>query len=333
MKILQIIQQDQLRGAEVFTRDLVLSLYKNQLGLQLRVVILHGSVQGNLNFGETPVEKLGIEKSGSLVKLKGLKRLNQVVKRFVPDIIQANASDTLKYSVLGKMLFRWNCKIIFRNAAMTSDWVRGRFRYAFNKFLVDQTDFVISVSHKSLNDFLSFYQYNPKHIECIPVGAYFESPELPVELGQSGKAVILHLGAYKPEKNHEGLFAIFEQFATTIQGAELKCYGAGDPDSVRAYIPKSLKDRILLNKSTPDVNLVIRESTLLMLPSHTEGLPAVLCEATAQGRLSIAYNVGAIKELFPDDYPGIVESGDVAAAAGIAIELTKDTKTMQYWLK
>ncbi len=77
---------------------------------------------------------------------QGWKQLADQVKEQQPDIVQANAGDTLKFAVMSKVLFGWKAPIVFRNANMMSAFMDGRIKYRFNKFLLSRVAHVISVS-------------------------------------------------------------------------------------------------------------------------------------------------------------------------------------------
>src|SRR4051812_46062486 len=109
MRILHLIQKQQLRGIEVFAAQL--STHLVNAGNEVMIVSLYGGT-GTLPF------------SGKILSLDGdikkkffdwnaWKRLSKIIKDFKPDVVQANAADTLKYAVFSKKLFGWNQPVIF----------------------------------------------------------------------------------------------------------------------------------------------------------------------------------------------------------------------------
>lgn len=65
---------------------------------------------------------------------------------------------------------------------------------------------------------------------------------------------------------------------------------------------------------------LMKESDLLLLPSHNEGLPIAILEAMSAGLAVLSTTVGGIPEAIPDDESGLlIEPGDIKAlAAAIA---------------
>ncbi|HUP11733.1 MAG TPA: glycosyltransferase, partial [Niastella sp.] len=53
------------------------------------------------------------------------RKLAQIIKAEKPDVIQANAGDTLKYAVLSKLYFKWKQPIVFRNASTISLYIKS----------------------------------------------------------------------------------------------------------------------------------------------------------------------------------------------------------------
>jgi glycosyltransferase involved in cell wall biosynthesis len=70
---------------------------------------------------------------------------------------------------------------------------------------------------------------------------------------------------------------------------------------------------------------LMRDSDILILPSHTEGLPLVLLEGMSQGLPVVASNVGGVPEIVRDEVTGLLfPVGDVDALAGAISRLVSD---------
>jgi hypothetical protein len=112
MKIIQLIQRPQLRGAEVFA--CLLSSKLVDMGHEVIVVsIFDGAI--DLPF-DGRIETIGGAQHSKFTDWEAWKRLAALISKERPDLIQANAGDTLKYAVLSKLFFRWDYPIVFRNA-------------------------------------------------------------------------------------------------------------------------------------------------------------------------------------------------------------------------
>ena len=102
MRILQIIQQKQYRGAEIFACQI--SSHLINLGHKVEIVSIY---DGNalLPF-KNKIPTLSSQDSNRYLDLQGWKKLADIIEGFKPDIIQANAADTLKYAVFSKLNYK-----------------------------------------------------------------------------------------------------------------------------------------------------------------------------------------------------------------------------------
>ena len=107
MKILQIIQKKQLRGAEVFASQL--SQHLEARGHEVMMVALADGV-ASLPF-DGGIRVLGASLGKRFWDLKAWRSLARMVRKFAPDIVQCNAADTLKYAVFSKLLCRKSQKL------------------------------------------------------------------------------------------------------------------------------------------------------------------------------------------------------------------------------
>lgn len=163
--------------------------------------------------------------------IKAWRRLAQLIKKEKPDIIQANAGDTLKYAVFSKLFFRWKQPIVFRNASTISLYIKSTPAKLLNGFFFRFAKKIISVSNTSAKDFERLFPQYKNRIVTIPVGieeatqqneGATENP-----LAGAGNPAIVHVGGFTYEKNHTGLLNIFEGILKKQPAATLHCVGDG----------------------------------------------------------------------------------------------------------
>lgn len=112
---------------------------------------------------------------------------------------------------------------------------------------------------------------------------------------------LLAVGRLHPVKNYP--FLIQGCAALREQGMDLLCWIAGDgPERTRLerlIAACGLQDRVLLLGQVPrrDLTSYFRHADLVVLTSHSEGLPVVLMEAMAHARLVLAPSITGIPEL------------------------------------
>lgn len=144
------------------------------------------------------------------------------------------------------------------------------------------------------------------------------TPATAAERSYSGPATILSVGRVDEEKNplmladvlkrlvDEGgewrLVAIGEGSLEQALRDRLHELGLGEVGSLRGYVDQS------------ELPAVYRQSHVLLITSHTEGLPQVVLEAFAAGLPVVSTDVGGIAEAVGDAV-ALIEPDDVAGAA------------------
>jgi len=131
-------------------------------------------------------------------------------------------------------------------------------------------------------------------------------------------------GRWSEEKDPTG----FVQIAKLLDGKAGLCgvmTGAGPlHEAVHQSVLQSRihSDRFRLLGLVPDVQFVLRNLDLLLLPSRVDGRPVVVMEAMANGIPVIASNVGGLSELIEDGVTGFLcNPGDYASFVARVMEL------------
>lgn len=106
--------------------------------------------------------------------------------------------------------------------------------------------------------------------------------------------------------------------------------GDGDVEDLRKAVARAgLSERIEVPGwvGTDEVDILLKESDILLLPSHAENLPLSMLEGMANGLCPVVTPVGAIPDVIRDGENGLlVPVNDPAALASAMIRLIKDTE-------
>lgn len=315
MKILQVIQKPQLRGAEIFASQLSNQLIN--LGHEVTMVSIFEGHE-KLPF-EGEMKELNRPLKKRFFDWKGLKLLAEIIAKKEPDIIQANAGDTLKFTVLSKLIFGWKQPIVFRNANKMGDFIDSSIKYLFNKILVNKLTHVLSVSELCRKDFLTTFRFEENKTTTITIGIDTrEIKSIPPDLVSvfNRGPVLINVGSLVPEKNHIGLIRIFKKLHEENKDVQLVIIGKGKTKSnLDLSIKKwGLENDIHFLGNRSDVLEIINCSKAFLLPSLVEGLPAVILEAQYCKTPVIANNVGGISEVIRNNETGIlIEKGNETA--------------------
>ncbi|PTX10666.1 glycosyltransferase involved in cell wall biosynthesis [Pontibacter mucosus] len=312
MKVLQLLQKPQLRGAEIFASQLSNHLEESGVTVHL-ISVFEGTSElpftGKISHLKRPLNK-------RLWDFKAWKTFAELVKREQPDLIQANAGDTLKFAILSKLFYKWDTPVVFRNANKMGDFIDTKPKYLLNRFFVNQVEAVVSVSQLCEKDFIKTFKFPVSRITTIPIGVEEQNTasEPPSDLMSifSNYRVLVNIGSLVPEKNHETLIDIFDAVAKNDPTVFLMVIGDG---RLRTELESkvsglSSKGRILFAGYRNDVLQVLQHAEAFLMPSLIEGLPAVILEAMYCKTPVIANNVGGISEVVNSETGWLIQKDD-----------------------
>ena len=142
-----------------------------------------------------------------------------------------------------------------------------------------------------------------------------------------GRPTALFVGMLEAYKNIDGLAAAWRQVVRELPEALLVILGEGSRrdvvDELVAELPEQVEH---IEQLLPEgVAAQMDRSTVLVLPSRSEGLGRVLVESMARGRGIVASRVGGIPDVARDDREALlVEPGDVDELARALVRVLAD---------
>jgi glycosyltransferase involved in cell wall biosynthesis len=276
---------------------------------------------------------LGGKRGGFSIKL--LLRLMKLIKTRKPDIIQANGSDTLKYSAIAKFFYP-HMNIVYRNISMVSARTRpGSFRTKMNSLLFKKVDRVTSVGNESLGDLIKTFGYPSAKARVMRRGI----PELNFEHTASKKKiaeefdfpvsdfVLMYTAQFSPEKNQEFLIDSFEKVLAEGFKARMLFVGMGERmEEMKAIVAeKKLNKHILFTGYRKNVPELLAGSDVFVFGSKIEGVPGALLEAGMQSLPVVAVSTGGVSETMLNGKTGILlDKHDPAEFARAIISLLEN---------
>lgn len=145
-------------------------------------------------------------------------------------------------------------------------------------------------------------------------------------------AIVLLPARIAQGKGHIDAIAAIEMIKG--MGIKVKLVFAGNINNhdymarlTRSIVKKGLQQNIFYagRLDRDELRKLYAKSSIVILPSHEEGLGKVLLEAQAMGKPVIAYNVGGVPEALRDGQTGfLVEKGDSSALAKKMMLLLND---------
>lgn len=310
LKIVQIIQKPQFRGAELFACQL--SNHLMSQGHEVLMVCLYKG-DAELPF-EGPIINLQRPENKRFFDFFGWKKFSDIIENYHPDIIQANAADTLKFAASTKFFFHITIPIIFRNANKIGDFMKFPIKKIINSLYLSQVSIVLSVSKLCRKDFLKTFNLPAKKVKTIEIGVD-NYPDVESKLdfkNIENKKVIVHVGSFVSEKNHSGLIRIFAQVLQSHSDAVLLLIGKGIlTEQVRELVLKyKISKNVFFLGYRKDVMEIFKKSHCFVLPSLIEGLPGVILEAMYSKLPVVTYDVGGISEIINSDTGSLVKKNN-----------------------
>lgn len=170
-----------------------------------------------------------------------------------------------------------------------------------------------------------------RSIEMIPNfvdGRRFaRQPKRSRRWASQGEPLVVHVSNFRPVKRLIDVVAIFEQIHAEVPSARLLLVGEGpDRSAVEERCGKSAAaERIAFAGPVVEVEDVLAEADLLLLPSETESFGLAALEAFACEVPVIASRTGGLPEVVSDGVHGLLYPvGDVDGMARGAAELLRD---------
>jgi glycosyltransferase involved in cell wall biosynthesis len=114
-----------------------------------------------------------------------------------------------------------------------------------------------------------------------------------------GTFVLLHVGSFRPEKNHIGLLEIVGHIVKSIDPAVLICVGDGHerPRIERAARERGLAANVRFEGTQLDVRRYMAAADVLVFPSRFEGFGNVLVESQDAELPIVASDIAAHREV------------------------------------
>jgi glycosyltransferase involved in cell wall biosynthesis len=313
MRIIQLITKKQRRGAEIFAAQLSEQL--QSIGHEVLLVALYDGEAVLPFFGKTI--SLDRNPSRRMTDRQGWKILSAIIADFKPDLIQANASDTLKFASFSRLFYKWSAPLIYRNANQMSLFIRGKSALLYNKLIMKQVTGVASVSKASMDDFKSLFSV--QLIERLPIGIDPDSIAQNCEVlsnRQISGEYLLFAGSLVKEKNPLGMLDIFNSVFEKHPSLHLIFLGSGPLEASLKEKIKALRMESFVSLIPNQENIfpILSQAKALVMPSKIEGLPGVILEAMYCQVPVVAYGVGGIPEVVINKETGwCVDSGNSEA--------------------
>jgi glycosyltransferase involved in cell wall biosynthesis len=310
--IVHLVASTDRRGAETFALDLSGALAA--LGWRSETVALAPGRSGGLDLepvGDAPLS------------LRTLQRLRRRTRG--ANVVVAHGSTTLPACALA--LGGRGRPFVYRNIGDPYHWATSHLRRLRTTAFLARAAQIVALNERSGTAMRELYRVPPRKLTAIPTGVSSRSHQpapadrratarLGLGIG-SAAPMVLTIGALSPEK---GVDLAIDALADL---GDALLVVAGDGSELAALERRAhrlgVTRRVRFTGSHRDLSHLYAAADVVVLPSRTEGLPAVAIEAGMRGLPVVATDVGYVTDIVEDGVTGFVVSpGDPRAiAAGI----------------
>ncbi len=317
--LLQVIQQGELRGAEVFALDLCGALAREG-SWDVSLLSLFGMEENYTAAAAGAGLTVAVAQPDGHARgfdVRLARRLQSLIDAGRYRIVQANGAATLKYLAVARRLSRRPWGLVYRAIGMGSFWRRGPARRLAYRWLLAQPDVVVAVSRAVAEDLTAAARLDPRRVVVVPNGVEpsrirSEPADRERTRGELGVApserLLIYVGSLAPEKNLSALLAVVA--ACRQQGLPVKALLVGDGPCRGRLLEDVQRHRlegtVHLLPSQDRVGRFLAAADLCVLPSLSEGMPAALIEAGLAGIPAVAYAVGGVPEVIEHDITGVL---------------------------
>ena len=275
-----------------------------EAGWRVRVISLRdaGVMTEPLRAAGIPVSALGC---GGFADLRALWRLARELKRNPTDLVQCFLHQA---NIYGRLAVRF-CGQPKRLRPVVVSGIRVADR-RFWVILTDRltrfcTDHYVAVSKHVAATHAELCRLKDDAISFIPNGV--EIPSEPVHAADTAFPKLLFVGRLTKQKAPLDLLEAFHLLPDDVQRRCLLNFVGDGPlaFSLRTAIDRlQLNDRVHVVGHSDEVPALMRDSTVLVLPSRWEGMPNVILEAMAIGLPVLATSIDGTQDVMDDGVTG-----------------------------
>jgi glycosyltransferase involved in cell wall biosynthesis len=183
---------------------------------------------------------------------------------------------------------------------------RRAYRRLMRHLITKYATHLVAVSHSARDAFSTPAEFDSLKWSVLYNGFEFsqfnrdDRERVRAELGiKPLDPVVIHVGRFVPEKNHQGLLAIAKMVNTALPATTWIFVGDGPlrRDIEAACATMALWSRARFVGTRDDVPRLLGAADAFVFPSLSEGLPGAVVEALATGLPVIASDIPGVREI------------------------------------
>lgn len=309
MKIVQVIPEFSMGGAETMCENLTLALLRQ--GHDVTAVSLYHT--------ETPITERLIfhnvrvlffeKKLGFDVRL--IFQLAEFFKKEKPDVVHTHLY-TMKYVIPATVLAGVKTRVhtvhnVAEKEATPQNQKLNSFFYHF--FHVT----AVALSEEVKKSIENVYRIPGQKIPIVFNGIDLSKCVVKQNYEISNNSPrILHIGRFSEQKNHVGLLTAFQKVLEAYPDAILELVGDGElrPEMEQLVVRLGIENNVHFLGLQSVVSQFLHDADIFILPSNYEGVPMTLIEAMGTGLPIIATCVGGVPDMLADGVSALLIRND-----------------------
>ena len=312
MKIVQVMPEFGLAGAEIMCENLVYELIRH--GHDVIIISMydfHSAITHRLENAGVDIRYLR-KKSG--LDLSVIFKIKRILKETKADVIHTHRY-CAQYAIPAAILAGVKRRVHTLHSIAKKE--NGKLARKLNKFFFKHCSLIpVALSELNRDSIVEEYGIKKEKIPVIFNGINLSKCKPKENYSLNGTFKILHVGRFSPEKNHIGLLQAFKLFHKNHANTELWLIGDGEKKAeIERYVYESgLASNVRFLGLQSTVYTYLRDADIFSLPSNYEGMPMTLIEAMGSGMPIVATKVGGIPNML-DEESALLISTEVEAIA------------------
>ncbi len=208
-------------------------------------------------------------------------------------------------------------------------------------FSINKSDFVTSVSQNLKESTLALFKITntieviPNFIELDKINLESNDPRQRSVMANENERIITHISNFRKVKRIPDIIKIFYAIQKEIP-AKLMMVGDGPEKTKAENLCRELGifDKVIFFGNSNEVDTILHQTDLFLLPSNTESFGLVALEAMACGVPVISSNSGGLPEVNSNGFSGYLSDvGDIEGMAKNALKILKDDLVLSQFKK
>jgi len=214
-----------------------------------------------------------------------------------------------KSNLLGLLLRRWHpMKLVTTLHGWTNETARTRLYYHVDNLCLPRYEQLIAVSPQ-LHEHCRGFGLNEDRLTYVPNAIELNDyPIRPRRTGNRMRLTVGVVGRLSVEKGADRAIGLIRAMGMKYPDLHLDLIGDGPQRTILTEQARKygVDRRVHFLGWRTDTKKLYEQMDVLLLPSHTEGLPNVVLEAMAIGVPVAATDVGAVREVIDDGRCGVI---------------------------